>query len=75
MKKLPCGINDFRLKNGIIVLIFKATLIFYKDMNFSPKAFANHKLCLKKRESLYVLKNMAKPLCAYDVLEFKNNSK
>ena len=35
--------------------------IFYKHMNPSVKAFAKHKLGLKKHKSLYVLKNLAKP--------------
>ena len=52
------------------------TPIFYKDMNFLAKAFAEHKLCLFfKAKSFMCLKIWPKPLCAYYVVKFKNNWK
>ena len=44
-------------------------LIFYEHMNFSIKAFATHKLCLKKQKGLYVLKNLPKAFMCLSVLK------
>ena len=52
------------------------TLIFYMHMKFSAKAFPKHKVWFKKFTKAFMcLKIWSNPLCAYDVLQLKNNWK